>query len=340
MEQGRQTATGIALALDSAQLLMTPEKAVELAELRRQVESSRVDGRRLIRAEQRSAELEAVLGTHRDDDRAEIERLRARVTELESPVEADRAKAPWGRGEDGRPILPMGAHWTDIPELVDQTLADIQARVDQAQPGNWYVSPTAEAPDTVCTRYDGYTRTVGRFTNALPGDVGLVLHAHSDLRWCLDMIAKLQGRVAELEAQRERRRVRLVALQNDALSMRGSLSPNGEERKVPFPLGDTLTPAVDWLIARVAELEAEPTTVYRASHDAIVFGLYATAAPGREHCEVLVRREQATAELDWIEDEEDGVAELVATVDGIEWTTGYVVTALEVASAYDEEADE
>lgn len=65
-----------------------------------------------------------------------------------------------------------------------------------------------------------------------------------------------QGRIAELEAQRERRRVRLVALQNDALSMRGSLSPMGEDRKVPFPLGETLTPAVDWLIARVAELEA------------------------------------------------------------------------------------
>ena len=30
----------------------------------------------------------------------------------------------------------------------------------------------------------------------------------------------------------------------------------GETRKVPFPLGETLTPAVDWLIARVAELEA------------------------------------------------------------------------------------
>lgn len=68
-------------------------------------------------------------------------------------------------------------------------------------------------------------------------------------------MAALKAQVAELEAQRERRRVRLVALQNDALSMRGSLSPMGEGRKVPFPLGETLTPAVDWLIARVAELE-------------------------------------------------------------------------------------
>ncbi|MFJ4681990.1 hypothetical protein [Streptomyces sp. NPDC088789] len=118
----------------------------------------------------------------------------------------DRAKAPWGRGEDGRPLLPMGAHWTDIPELVDQTLAGIQGRVEQAQSGSWFESPTAEAPDTVCTRYGGYVRTIGRFTNLLPADRELLLHAGSDLRWCLEMIVKLRARVAELEAQRERRR--------------------------------------------------------------------------------------------------------------------------------------
>ncbi|WP_331756296.1 hypothetical protein OHA04_45345 (plasmid) [Streptomyces sp. NBC_01590] len=67
----------------------------------------------------------------------------------------------------------------------------------------------------------------------------------------------LRDQVTELEAQRDRRRARLVALQNDALDMRGSLSPNGEARKVPFPLGETLTPAVDWLINRVSELEGD-----------------------------------------------------------------------------------
>lgn len=117
-----------------------------------------------------------------------------------SPVDADRAKAPWGRGEDGRPRLPMGAHWTDIPELVDRTLDGIQARVDQAQPGHWYVAPATEtrrAPGTVCTRVDGYPRTVGQFMNVLPADLELVLHAHDDLRWCLEMIAKLRAQGAE-----------------------------------------------------------------------------------------------------------------------------------------------
>lgn len=75
----------------------------------------------------------------------------------------------------------------------------------------------------------------------------------------------LRARVAELEAQRERRRGRLVALQSDALNMRGSLSPNGEDRKVPFELGETLAPAVDWLIGRVAELESTVAAMHAAA---------------------------------------------------------------------------
>jgi hypothetical protein len=121
---------------------------------------------------------------------------------LKPTVDADRAKAPWGRGEDGRPLLPMGAHWTDIPELVDRTLAGIRARVDQAQSGSWFVAPATEtwrAPGTVCTRVDGYPRIVGQCTNMLPADLELVLHAHDDLGWLLDMVAKLRARVSELE---------------------------------------------------------------------------------------------------------------------------------------------
>ncbi|MEU0427875.1 hypothetical protein ABZ235_30575 [Streptomyces canus] len=84
-------------------------------------------------------------------------------------------------------------------------------------------------------------------------------------------------------------------------------------------------------------------TVYRASHDSIPMGLYITAAAAREHCESEERRSWSTSEkptFDWIEDEEDGVAEMTTFVGGEECTTGYVVEALEVASEYDEEADE
>ena len=106
---------------------------------------------------------------------------------------------------------------------------------------------------------------------------------------------------------------------------------------------------------RVAELEAAPRQVFRASHESIVMGRYTTAAEARKHCETVVRREHAEStkvELWWREDE-DTVdqpelveAELIehvksSAVPGPGYTrpTGYVVTALEVASAFDEEAD-
>jgi hypothetical protein len=60
-------------------------------------------------------------------------------------------------------------------------------------------------------------------------------------------------------------------------------------------------------------------TIYRASHDSIVMGLYTTAAEARKHCETLVRREYgetSKVHLWWREDEdtvdqpEDGEQEL------------------------------
>lgn len=83
--------------------------------------------------------------------------------------------------------------------------------------------------------------------------------------------------------------------------------------------------------------------VYRAEHESIVMGLYTNREAAQAHCEAEERRAWAAVEslsFDWIEDEEDGVAELTVWADGEECTTGYVVTALEVAAEYDEEADE
>lgn len=95
--------------------------------------------------------------------------------------------------------------------------------------------------------------------------------------------------------------------------------------------------------ARVAELEQQTDaelTVYRASHDSIVMGYYTNRDAARAHCEAVLRREWPNSLLDWIEDEEDGVAELVAESADGETETGYVVTALTVQAAYDEGADE
>lgn len=157
---------------------------------------------------------------------------------------------------------------------------------------------------------------------------------------------KLRARLAELEEQRERRRLRLIALQNDALNMRGALSPNGEARKVPFPLGETLTPAVEWLLNRVAELEAAQGTVYRAEYESIPMGLYTTREAARKHCEAHARRDAKGTALEWRVDEpseDDSPEELWDLGDGLEdehFGTGYVVTPLEIATEYDEEADE
>ncbi|MFK0062672.1 hypothetical protein ACIQTN_26025 [Streptomyces werraensis] len=90
---------------------------------------------------------------------------------------------------------------------------------------------------------------------------------------------------ADLEAQRDRRRARLVALQNDALTMRGSLAPADGPRAVPFELGEKLAPAVDWLIARVAELEARLAKSVEAYPGELVMlrGLVATLRVVAEH---------------------------------------------------------
>jgi hypothetical protein len=95
------------------------------------------------------------------------------------------------------------------------------------------------------------------------------------------------------------------------------------------------------IFAETYEDAATPLTAFRASHDSIVMGLYTTAAAAREHCEAEERYSWGKGDapsFDWIEDEEDGVAELTAWVGGEECATGYIVTAIEVASKYDEEA--
>jgi hypothetical protein len=90
--------------------------------------------------------------------------------------------------------------------------------------------------------------------------------------------------------------------------------------------------------------EPQPLTVFRAQHDSIPMGLYTTAAEAREHCEDEERRSWPTGtnlSFDWIEDEDDGVAELVVVAgQNEESTTGHVVTALEVASKYDPDGED
>jgi hypothetical protein len=88
-------------------------------------------------------------------------------------------------------------------------------------------------------------------------------------------------------------------------------------------------------------------TVYRASHDAIVMGLYTTREAAQHHCEASASSgfdaPYRSAVFAWHEAEENGVVELYAAFapSSMPGTpTGYVVTPLLVASEYDEEDDE
>lgn len=159
--------------------------------------------------------------------------------------------------------VPVGP---ESQALSAERLAEIAARAGAATPGPWCTDAWEIYQGA---KYEpGLSMWIGETCRGTStpeqdrADAEFIAHARTD-------VPALLARVAELEAQRERRRARLVALDNDALSMRGSLSPMGEDRKVPFELGETLTPAVDWLIARVAELEAERHVTNEALDDAV-----------------------------------------------------------------------
>ncbi|MET7648337.1 hypothetical protein ABZS83_32895 [Streptomyces sp. NPDC005426] len=114
---------------------------------------------------------------------------------------------------------------------------------------------------------------------------------------------------------------------------------------------EDLDAARSWVdgISLLASLPATPDTgltVYRAEHDSITCGLYTTAAAAQQHCEALISREypaSTTVLFQWCVDEDDQALpgiELDIEVDGEHVSTGYAVTPLEVAAAYDPDADE
>lgn len=106
------------------------------------------------------------------------------------------------------------------------------------------------------------------------------------------------------------------------------------------------------LRARVAELEAAPTIVYRAEHpdSGITLGHYSSIDAARQHCVTLASREGNTGIVSWVPDDSDPWSPEELTFFDVEYCdgddvpvqtcTGYVVTPLEAPSEYDEEADE
>ncbi|WP_225825672.1 hypothetical protein [Streptomyces naphthomycinicus] len=83
-------------------------------------------------------------------------------------------------------------------------------------------------------------------------------------------LVRLRKQVDELEAQRDRRRVRLIAAEADLLGVRGLLAPADGPRRIPgdIVIHERVAPAVEWLLDRVAELEAERHSTNEALSDA------------------------------------------------------------------------
>ncbi|MEV2249362.1 hypothetical protein AB0I94_02195 [Streptomyces sp. NPDC050147] len=98
---------------------------------------------------------------------------------------------------------------------------------------------------------------------------------------------------------------------------------------------------------RDVHLETEPGVayVYRAAWGMTPLGTYTNAEAARMHCEadaINHNPEYDTGHVfDWLGDESepDDPYELVIGKDGVEETTDYTVTRIEVATEYDPEAD-
>jgi hypothetical protein len=155
-------------------------------------------------------------------------------------------------------------------------------------------------------------------------------------------VARLEQKHVELERIANAERVRAAELPAPAAAQQRK----GYEAAIEVMRQEKLPMSVGLLEAQL-ELNAldglaPELTIYRAEHpdSGITLGHYGTAAAARKHCEAVTRREIPGATLDWIEDDEDRVAELVASFGEDERSTGYIVTALDIASEYDDEADE
>ncbi|MFD6324232.1 hypothetical protein ACFWOL_15480 [Streptomyces sp. NPDC058442] len=285
MQQGQQTPTGLALALDAARLLNSPETA---------------------------AEFEKLLRWHREDGEA--------ITKLVARIEQRRARLVKAEADllEMRGLLSPNGEPRRIPAEVE-----IHERVAPAV--EWLLNRVAELETRLADE----------------GPIAYTLTEQAD--GITQLVAPVQA-LREDEPEITRLRDQLAALTKAAVEGRAALASFCYDLEGP---GTAALGALYLLQQATTGTPMQPgetvPKVYRASHDSIVMGLYTTATEARKHCETKERCSWPKSEdlnLDWIEDEEDGVAEMTVFVGGEECTTGYVVTALEVATAYDEEADQ
>ena len=249
---------------------------------------------------------------------------------------------------DGQPLYALADAPVSCPEFVMATYAEL---VEHGVSGSADVLPMPVGPEGLSPEREAEIR---EWVEAMGKQKDIRYYGswqqHGEL---LGEIDRLRARAAELEAQREVLAERLLAGQqwergrSPELVSENFVSQSELRSIFGIPLVAPWADGLTRLLAPTQALREDEAAeaaliVYRAGfrgHD-IPLGFYDNQAAARAHCEAFMRRETPAALLDWIEDEEDGVAELVATVGGEETETGYVVAALEIASAFDETADE
>jgi hypothetical protein len=141
MEQGRQTAAGIALALDAAQLLMSPEVAAELERLRAERHSTNESVSEADEALRANRDRIAELETTNDALRARLAVLEAQRAAL---AERLLAGQQWRRGRNPELVsedrvsqpelrvifgIPLAAPWDGVAEAdgITRRIAPTQA---------------------------------------------------------------------------------------------------------------------------------------------------------------------------------------------------------------------
>ncbi|WP_086768136.1 hypothetical protein [Streptomyces bobili] len=220
--------------------------------------------------------------------------------------------------QSGRGLYALAAVQGDVPELVLSTLAEL---AEHGLRGMAFALPVPVGPGPVVRPLALHEAQIDAL--AASGNRAVNDAVHEDLCAC--------------DAWPEK------CLSSGGF-FQGYWDMGGLETAIPAVLGL-------WESMRGGELEPAPTTVYRAEHpdSGITLGHYGTESAARAHCEATERRSWPTGtslSFDWIrdalpEDDENGIAVLVVTAgQNEESTTGYIVTALELASEYDAEADE
>lgn len=206
------------------------------------------------------------------------------------------------------------------------------------QLGDWYAGPWVQ-------RYvEPVGDEPGRY-EVVHEESGTVLATLPDWAGCLALfIADAHDAVPALGFEVTRLRAALSAAADDVVERDDEIADwSAKNAALRAELRQHLSRAADKVEKDTLRGESTPATapvtVYRAEHDAIVMGLYTTAEAARAHCEDELLRAVPGASLDWVEDEEDGVAELVAAFGDDERPTLYVVTQLTAEAEYDPEAD-